>query len=311
MRVTVVGEAVLDRVRTADGQITEVPGGSPANVALGLTRAGVEASLRARFSLDRSGRLLRQHLLTEGVNLSASIDTDDPALIVDADISATGSPTYTFHLEGAADFRWTAGELDPVVPHGTRFLHTGSLAATMPPGAEVIRDWAMSTGIPISYDVNVRPGVWTGDSDRLQTAEHVAAWVQAATVVKASDEDIENLMPQTSWHDWAVLISHGRVVIITCGSDGAYVLREGQTVAHVRPQPVQVVDTVGAGDTFMAWLLRSLAEAPDALTLDATALTEATRTAVTAAAITCTRRGCDPPTLHEMQMRSELDPDRR
>jgi fructokinase len=300
MRVTVVGEAVLDRVRTADGQVTEVPGGSPANVALALARAGVHASLRARFSTDRAGRLLRTHLLNEGVDLSASIDTEDPALIVDADISATGSPTYAFHLEGAADFRWRADELQPAIPEGTKFLHTGSLAATMSPGAEVIRAWAMSTGVPISYDVNVRPGVWADEHDRQRTAAQVSQWAQAAVIVKASDEDIETLMPDTRWQDWAEQMSQGRIVVITCGGEGAHVWREGRAVVHVRPEPVQVVDTVGAGDTFMAWLLASLAGDHNALDLDTDALESATRRAVKAAALTCTRRGCDPPTTGEM-----------
>jgi fructokinase len=299
MRVTVVGEAVLDRVRTADGQVTEVPGGSPANVALALARAGVHASLRARFSTDRSGRLLREHLQSEGVDLSAAIDTDDPALIVDADISATGSPTYTFHLEGAADFRWSADELHQAIPDGTRFLHTGSLAATTSPGAEVIRTWATSTGVPISYDVNVRPGVWAHDQDRERTAAQVSEWARAAVILKASDEDIENLMPNHSWQDWAGLMSHGRIVVITCGGDGAHVWREGRAILHVHPEPVQVVDTVGAGDTFMAWLLASL-EHDDVLALDTDELEAVTRRAVRAAAITCTRRGCDPPTRREM-----------
>jgi fructokinase len=305
MRVTVVGEAVLDRVRTAEGHVTEVPGGSPANVALALARAGVATSLRARFSTDPAGLLLRRHLESEGVDLSASVATADPALIVDADIGASGSPTYTFHLDGAADFRWTADELQAPLPPATRFLHTGSLAATMQPGADVIRTWARSTGAPISYDVNVRPSVWADDSDRRQAALAVTEWVHLAAVVKASDEDIECLMPGRSWQDWAAEVSVGRVVVITCGGDGAHVVRDGHVIAHVRPTPVEVVDTVGAGDTFMAWLLAALAPADDLMTLDVRSLEAAALTAVKAAAITCTRRGCNPPTAAEMRATAE------
>jgi fructokinase len=307
MRVTVVGEAVLDRVHAPDGTITDVPGGSPANVALALHRAGIHADLRARFSRDAAGRVLRDHLHSQGVDLTASVDTDDPALIVDAVIASSGSPTYTFHLEGAADFRWTHEELTTPLPDGTRILHTGSLAATMQPGCKVLQEWASIQQVPISYDVNVRPGAWRDDADRQATARVAQGWIEIASVIKASDEDIEHLAPGTTWKEWVQDHGAGRLIVITRGGEGAVVIRDRHIVAQVSPAPVTVVDTVGAGDTFMSWLLAALANddavaSGDFAAVDDSVLEQAARVAVHAAAITCTRRGCDPPRRDEVAL---------
>lgn len=306
MRVTVVGELVLDRFRAADGSVEDVAGGSPANVALALHRAGVTSDLRARFSTDPAGRFLKNYLSTQGVNLAHAIDTDDRALIFLATVAADGSATYDFDLAGAADFQWTADELAPVEP-GTTLIHAGSLGAGIKPGGAVIRSWAVSQNVAISYDVNARPAAWSSEEDRYDNAGEVQQWCNVASLIKASDEDIENLLPTTHWQAWAAAQSEqdaphgtpgaGKTVVITRGGDGAIAFRNGTVIAETTPTPVEVIDTVGAGDTFMAWLIDGY------ITHGFTAAGEIQRTldiAARAAAINCTRRGCNPPARDEV-----------
>lgn len=311
MTVIVVGEAVLDRVRALDGQVTEVPGGSPANVAVALQRAGVSTTLRARLSRDPAGRVLHAHLRANDVDLRDAPEVDDPALVVEAVISATGVPAYTFHLDRAADLHWTAEELAQPVPPTARLIHTGSLAASMTPSGPRIRAWATTTGLPISYDINVRPSVWSSSSDREATAEQVAAWVSHACLIKASDEDIAALHPEQTWQEWAAQNSHGRLIVITLGAEGSSAWRDGAECARVAGERVDVVDTVGAGDTFMAWLVAgvldqvadaTVSEIPQALiALSDDVIAQIMHRAGAAAAITCSRRGCNPPFGDEVQ----------
>lgn len=304
-----MGEAVLDRVHAPDGTVAEIPGGSPANVAVALQRAGVTTSLRARLSRDAAGRLLKQHLLDNGVDLRDAPDVDEPALVVDVAISPWGVPAYTFHVHGAADLQWTDHELSAPIPAGTQVIHTGSLAASMQPAGPRIRDWAVHANLPISYDINVRPSLWSEDADRIATATEVDAWIRCASIVKASDEDIASLYPDTTWQQWAERTSESRLVVITCGADGCSVWRDGMELARVPADIVDVIDTVGAGDTFMAWLIRGVLQRAadthqdlrEALrSMSADAIAEIATLASRAAGITCSRRGCDPPSAADL-----------
>ena len=309
MDVIVVGEVVLDRVHAPDGTVTEIPGGSPANVAVALQRAGVATSLRARLSRDAAGRQLKAHLLSVGIDLHDAPDVDEPALVVDVVISSTGVPAYTFHVQGAADLQWTDDELSAAIPPGTQVIHTGSLAASMQPAGPRIRNWAVRTHLPITYDINVRPSLWSEDADRIATVHEVDAWVRCASIIKASDEDIASLYPDTTWQRWAEHASEGRLLVVTCGADGCRVWRDGSELATIPADNVDVIDTVGAGDTFMAWLIRGVLQRaadthqdlPQALTsLSADALAGIATRATRAAGITCSRRGCDPPSAAEV-----------
>lgn len=290
--ITVVGEALADLIAGADGRtFTAHPGGSPANVALGLARLGAPARLGTRLGDDLFGRAIRAHLAADGVEVHALPALTDQTSLAFAATDERGVATYDFRLE------WDVTDLTalPVETH----LHTGSLATLLDPGATAVEAAvlrARSAGATVSLDPNLRPSL---AGDRADVAARVERQVAAADVVKVSDEDLAWLYPGVEpaaiAHRWAD--AGPAIVVVTLGADGA--LGVSGAAEAVRPGPqVTVVDTVGAGDAFTSGLLRWLSAAGllGAMSeLDAVALAAALDFANTVAARTCARPGADPP----------------
>jgi fructokinase len=309
----VAGEALVDLVPAPVGGYFEVaPGGSPANVAVALSRLGVPARLLARIADDMLGRRIRDHLTVNGVDLDHAVRAREQTSMAMVAVDADGGPSYDFRIAGTADWQWTPDELIAALDGPVVALHSGSLALTTPPGAAVLRELitrAAATAT-ISYDPNCRPFLMGDPRDVLAGAHELLA---VADVVKVSSEDLEWLVPGSTpeavLEDW---LGRGPAVIaVTLGGDGAL----AGTAAGVRSRcagiPVPVVDTVGAGDTFSAALLAGLhrrgllgaATRRDLKGIDADTLDGLLDEAATAAAITCSRRGADPPTTDDLLAR--------
>jgi fructokinase len=303
--LTVIGEAVVDLVQHRDGRYTPHPGGSPLNVAVGLARLGQPTRIGARFARTRFGRLLRDHAVANGVDVSRAVDADEPASLAVVALNDDGSAEYEFYLTGTADWQWSRAELTPLAI-GTAMLHTGSLASLLPPGAieiaAIMREGRRS-GALVSFDPNIRPLV-LGRADLVRG--QVEALAAHAHVVKASDDDLAWLYPGESVEAvarrWLSLGPH--LVVVTMGGAGA-MAAFGDAVLR-RPAPaVAVADTVGAGDAFMSGLLSALAE-PKQSPVDAVGELSDERVAaildvaIRVAAITCTRAGANPPTAAEL-----------
>ncbi|MCL2550623.1 MAG: carbohydrate kinase [Actinomycetia bacterium] len=309
----VVGEALTDLlVDEAAGVRRALPGGSPANVALGLGRLGHPVRLATRVGRDALGDQVRSHLRDSGVLLTPGSVTGEPTSTATATLDASGAATYTFAIT------WSpAAEAMAALRSGPpAHLHTGSIAATLPPGADAVLAavrWAAPRAT-VSYDPNLRPDL-TGSAEDLR--ERVETLVAASDVVKASDEDLAWLYPGVDPAKAAQRWADGRgpsLVVLTRGARGARAWwRSG---SHEVPAPrVAVADTVGAGDAFTSALLSVLlgagllGAAPacrDRLRA-ATAgehlppvLAGALTLAARAAALTCTRPGADPPTREEL-----------
>ncbi|MGX7829442.1 carbohydrate kinase family protein [Actinokineospora sp. 24-640] len=290
--ITVVGEALADLIAGPDGRaFTAHPGGSPANVALGLARLGAPARLGTRVGEDLFGRMVREHLAADGVEVLALPALSTQTSVAFAATDAAGVATYDFRLE------WDVTDLSalPVDSH----LHTGSLATLLEPGAAVVEDAmvrARAAGATVSLDPNVRPSLAGEHGPALARVERQ---VGLADVVKVSEEDLQWLYPGADpvgvARRWAGL--GPKLVVVTLGAEGAHGI-SGAADVH-RPGPaVTVVDTVGAGDAFTSGLLRwlsGLLGSPSRLTLDAAALTAALDFANAVAARTCARPGADPP----------------
>lgn len=306
MNVTVVGEVVIDRFYNTDGTVIDVAGGSSANTAIALQRAGIPTALRARFSRDEAGRSLRAHNAAEGLDLTAAPDADEPASIVEVRLAADGQPSYVFRLAGAADWHWTAEELATPLPADTQLVHFGSIAAVWEPGAARLRTWIAS--LPnrplVSFDPNARPAAAQSEADATTMRNGIEQWVRIADFVKVSDEDLRWIAPTVAADDHAAAWSrHTSFVVMTRGEHGASVFIDGAHAFDVPGVHTAVVDTVGAGDTFMAWLIRGvlLASKPlSDLARDRETLRAIVQTATRAAAVTVSRRGCNPPTLDEL-----------
>ena len=314
--VAVAGEALVDLVPAPVGGYFEIaPGGSPANVALGLARLGVPARLLARIADDLLGKRIRAHLTHNGVQLDHAVAAKEQTSLAMVSLDENGSPAYDFRINGTADWQWTpaeiAGALDPGPAGPVVALHSGSLALTMPPGDAVLRDLLMrvSDTVTISYDPNYRP-MLMGNPKAVLRGVHELLGV--ADVVKVSSEDLKwllpDLTPEQVLDDW---LGRGpTLVAVTLGSDGVIAGVSSGLRARRPGVSVKVIDTVGAGDTFSAALLAGLhgrgllgrdnhakLQAMDFSTLD-----ELLHDAVLAAAIACSRRGADPPTRGDLRL---------
>jgi fructokinase len=308
--VAVAGEVVTDLVPVGtDGLFRAVPGGSPANVAVGLSRLGVPTYLLARLSQDALGRRLREHLAGNGVLLDRSVAVAEPSSLAVVTVGPDGSAEYDFRVDGTADWQWTDDELRSATD-GLTALHVGSLAAFVPPGAEALERLVERTRgtVTVSFDPNIRP-VLVGP--RSEAVARVERLVRLVDVVKASAEDVSWLYPGSSLDDVAArwLGAGPALVVLTRGGEGVAAVGTASGPV-VRPAlPVEVRDTVGAGDAFMSGLLAGLAghrllgpAGRSALAaLGAAEVSELLDEAALVAAITCTRQGADPPTRAEVE----------
>ncbi|UVJ39677.1 carbohydrate kinase [Arthrobacter sp. CJ23] len=305
--LTVIGEALVDVVQRSGGVEAHV-GGSPLNVAVGLARLDHAVQFVGRFGRDTYGDSVAAHLRASSVMVPLPPD-DKPTSVATAVIDDDGAASYSFDL--AWELPGLAGRL-PFMLQGATLLHTGSIATMLEPGAaEVLA--AVEHAHPsatISFDPNCRPSIIT---DRKYARAQTERFVVLADVVKASDEDLEWLYPGVdaleSARRWLSLGgSEGpAVVVVTRGAVGPWgVTAAGE--AQVAAPAVDVVDTVGAGDSFMAALLsgivdRGLAGAQnrgDLRAMPAEVLARILEHAARAAAVTVSRAGANPPTRAEL-----------
>ncbi|MBF9071095.1 carbohydrate kinase family protein [Streptacidiphilus fuscans] len=317
----VVGESVADIVRSPGRADVVHPGGSPANVAYGLGRLGHRPALLTQLGADPLGDLIRAHLTSAGVMLldGGRTDVDTPSAVVSLD--EAGRASYAF------DIAWTLRPVDPeallaALPGPPRHVHLGSIASVAEPGADAALALVRSLrggGAVVSYDPNVRPTLM-GDRDAALT--RVERCVAAAHVVKASDEDLAWLYPDATEAEVAArwTAAGAQLVIVTRGAAGA-VAYAGEQVVAAPARPTTVVDTVGAGDAFMAAVLHGLHRAEpghaeldhteqnhaaqnlaaqNLAALDTAALTALLDVATAAAAITVSRAGANPPDAAEL-----------
>lgn len=289
MTLLVVGEALVDVVESSAR-----PGGSPFNVAVGVARLDVPVVLAAQVGDDEHGELLREHLHYSDVELAMLPPSPGRTSSAVVTLAEDGSASYDFELT------WNPAELPD--PSGFAAVHVGSLGAVLEPGAEKVADLVVSAdvlGIPVSFDPNVR---LTVEPDAARWREVFDAIWPYVSILKLSDEDAAVLFPGEDPVDLArsLAADHG-IVAITLGGEGA-VVAAGDQFTSVPPADLRVVDTIGAGDSFMAAMIVWCAtyDWPAADELDATELTDLAMYAASAAAITCSRPGADPPRTRDL-----------
>ena len=302
-RALVIGEALVDVVVHADRSREEHPGGSPANVALGLGRLGRPVDLLTWLAHDAYGARVKSHLEASGVHLLAGNRSALNTPVAIAHLDEHGQASYEFDLTWDLPTAWEGDTVAPLV------LHTGSIAATLRPGgAVVLREvTARRPATTITYDPNARPALM---GSPLQAGATVDEFVRVADVIKASDSDLRWLHPRQDPDDVALRWARSgpAIVVVTHGAGGAFAATASGARLHIPAVPVDVVDTVGAGDSFMSGLIdglwtagllggarRAALRAIDVRTLEAV-LTRC----VEIAAITVSRAGANPPRLAEL-----------
>lgn len=299
----IVGEALVDLVPEQDGRLDPRPGGSARNVAIAAARLGADVSYVGGLSSDSFGRRMRAEFVAEGVDVSCSPELAAPTPLAVVDLDDEGHADYRFHLADTAALALNSDDLACLRGDDPLHVSLGAITLATPRVGDALVALLASHAALTSIDPNVRRAFVT---DPAADAERLDQAVSLVDVVRCSDEDLSILQPgedvadiAAGWRD-----SGTSAVVVTRGDGGA----EAWTASgHVRvdaPQ-VEVVDTVGAGDTFGAALLTALVEAgatdrAGLELLDTAGWEAALAFAARAAAVTVSRRGADPPRRGEV-----------
>ncbi|WP_406446446.1 carbohydrate kinase [Streptomyces sp. NBC_01613] len=299
--IVVAGEALIDLVPQGTGALAGLKpalGGGPFNTAVALGRLGSPTAFCSRTSYDAFGEALLDRLRETGVDVSAVQRGAEPTTLAVATLDVKGSASYAFYVEGTADRLFAAPE---ELPAGTRAVSFGTCSLVLEPGAtayETVLRRAAAQGVFTALDPNIRTGL-IPDADAYRA--RFKSWLPSVSLLKLSEEDAQWLGGTP--REW--LAAGPSAVVITHGGDGLTAFTRDGSVYPVPGEKVEVVDTIGAGDTVNAALLHGLS-ARDALSaeglagLGAEGWTRLLRFAARAAAITCSRAGAEPPYASEV-----------
>lgn len=297
---------MIDLIAEAGGSYRAHLGGSPYNVAIGLARQGIGVSYLSVLSDDRFGDQLNEALASEGVMVPLRRRSRWPTSLSLVMLDNQGQPDYRLYRQGVADKDTGFDEVVENLPDGLRIFHTGSLALTpsqLPKLRRLIR-LLRDRGVLVSIDINIR---LRGSMHTEEYLQGVRSILGDADIVKASDEDLEALVPGLHARASAEMIFSemgSGILVLTEGSGGAVLFGKQGTIAKTAYRVAAVADTVGAGDTFhaafLACLSRELALPQPIDSAPMTVLSDALDYACAAAAINVTRNGCSPPTAAEV-----------
>lgn len=293
--ILVVGESVIDLVEGPDGSRTPHPGGSPANVAVGLGRLGLDVTLATQLGDDRYGRLLTEHFADSNVHLAGNVIGPERTSAANVHLSRVGEASYTF------DVSWNPGPFD--VPADVRLVHTGSFASQIGPGDELVDDVVtkLAPNALVSYDPNIRPSLLSSRASAVSRVEH---FVAMSDLVKVSEGDLHWLYPDRRPESiaYGFLKAGASIVVITSRDKGWRAYCRTGTIGETNGAR-SVVDTIGAGDAFTAAIIAGL-ERHDLLDadkrvklrdIDLVELEDIVALGARAAVLTVGKSGAEPP----------------
>lgn len=299
MSIWVCGEVLIDLIPDSSGVRQPIVGGGPANTAKALARLGHEVHFIDGISHDQYGQMARKELLADEVNLDFALASDKPTAQAIVSLNANGGASYEFKLADTATFDFNSSWLPDPTRTAPSVLHIGTLATVIQPGADVLHDWAIQVAefAPVVFDPNIRPSV-LGDRDSYLSA--VEKWVAISSVVKVSHDDLKWLYPDETIdavaHRW---VNQGcALVVVTHGSEGLVGYTSDGRVG-VAGAKIDVIDTVGAGDTVGAIVVEAMIQ-EGLFNLRGEKLEKMLIRAAVAAGITCSRKGAQPPDKHEL-----------
>ena len=296
--IWVCGEALIDLIPRGEQKVAIV-GGGPANTAKALARLGFDSYFIDGISTDSFGGMIKDQLLHDGVNLKYAHYSDKQTCTADVSLDKAGVASYVFTIDGTATFDFTndwlpdPAQIKPVV------LQIGTLATIVQPAADILLEWAKRVAkvAPIVFDPNVRSSVLP---DRPKYQEAIAKWAAISEVIKVSEDDLAWLYPEQDQiaiaEEW--IKGGSTLVIITKGSYGIIGVTKDDVVS-VPGVKIEVVDTVGAGDTVGAIVVEAIVER-GLKVINGDVLREVLVRATKAAAVTCSRAGANPPTRAEI-----------
>jgi len=325
IHAAIAGEALIDLIRRPDGSYLPCLGGALYNLCRALARQGVGTQYLNPLSRDRFGRELAAQLVDDGVVLAQPEPVQQVTSLAVVNLDANGHPDYAFYREGVADRAVSAaglGESCAALP-ALQLVCTGALALDARDTA-IYLPWLAAqraAGRCVVVDANLRPSVMP-DLAAYRTTVHAA--LAHAHIIKASDEDLEHLAVPGA--DALARAQHllaanpqAHLLALTLGAEGAWLLRRSGAQCFAKEaQPLPVVDTVGAGDSFLAGLLAhllrqsqaagvaSFAQFVDGLTVSA--CQQALRHALASASLCVMEQGCVPPGWAATTQRARSNP---
>lgn len=315
IRAAIAGEALIDLIADPkDGKFTPCLGGAVYNLARALSRQGVGTTYLNPFSSDLLGQDLSAQMLTDGVVLSQPTPIQAVTSLAVVNVNADGQPSYAFYRDGVADRQVTSHQMqaDCAQHEALDLVCCGALALD-PRDQTLYLPWLKaqkSLGQCVVIDANLRPSVMP-DLDSYRAC--VFSFLNLADVIKVSDEDLVHLQLDGTTHlDQAkqlLVNSQAQLLALTLGAKGAWLLTAtGIAVFAKEPSALTVVDTVGAGDSFLAGLLAALINlAPTQKTTTTLKALSETQThqllghAIASASLCVQQRGCVPPTWQEAE----------
>jgi len=305
-KIVVGGENLIDFVEilSSEGppQYSANPGGSPFNLAIASARQGCDVDYITPLSDDRLGKLIANRLNESGVKMKGPV-LDAPTSLAVVSLDG-GQPGYQIYRNGTAERLITQDQLDAILQDNLWLFHIGSLALSGGVDAALWEEFFITChqkGVITSLDPNVRPMFI---EDRLAYINRLERMFNYADIIKLSDEDIKWLYPEMEMaaaFDHLVSISSKGLRVLTKGADGARACSDLARIDAPAHPVEKLVDTVGAGDTFMAtmlaWLVdEQISDQQTIATLSADDLEAMMTRAAKAAAMNCEKQGCNPPT---------------
>jgi fructokinase len=322
MRVAIAGEALIDFISEADGRFNPCLGGAVYNLARALSRQGLGTLYLNPFSSDKLGQALMQQMVNDGVVLSQPVPVQAVTSLAVVNLNENGHPSYAFYREGVADRQVTASQMASDCAshaHSIEFVCTGALALDTR-DQHVYLPWLVEqkkAGQCVVVDANLRPSVMP-DLPAYQRCVH--AFLDVSDIIKVSDEDLLALnVPggtPLAQARHVMQTTQAKLIALTMGANGAWLLtRHGEYFAHETAR-LNIIDTVGAGDSFLAGLLAALASlnaAGHSLNHVLAKLTPeqaqmALAHAIASASLCVQERGCIPPTWIQAQQWAEHHP---
>ncbi len=316
------GDALFDLFVDSDAYANDIAlsggvGGSPLNVAIGLSRLGHHSRYFTKISQDPFGQRMRRHLDNNRIDTTLCVDTEQNTTLAIVEKNFDGSAKYVFYTDNTADASITSADLPHSLPDDIGVLHVGSYSTVLPDSGKSLLSLVdrESKRCAISYDPNLR----------LMVEPDIALWRHAfeqigqhAFFIKASDEDIDELIGEGKYDEFLqrALDMGASVAVVTRGPDGAMATDATGQRVDLPGVKVIVEDTVGAGDTFQAAVLHWLVTNQHIGTGDGGKpvlsgkldLEACVAFALQAAAITCSRRGADLPSLDVIEKALNASP---
>ena len=302
--IVVCGEALMDVLVDADGGRHPVPGGGPFNTARALARLGIPTAFLGRLSEDAYGQRLAEELSAAGARLDLASRGPEPTTVALAEVDPAGVAHYEFQIDGTSAQNLTREMLPERLGAEVEALHVGTLGLVLEPMATTVVELLRREQDRrlVIVDPNIRAQLI---SDRSRYCGRLEDEVfRGSTVVKASEQDLAWLYPDLDVAAaCARILERGpRLVIATLGAQGAFGLTH-HARAHVSVPPVDVVDTIGAGDVFGAALLTWLYDRRmlrTDLCLDAELLEAMLHFACLAASWSCRQAGAASPSRRDL-----------